>query len=260
MSSALLAAILAGPALSPRAGGPAPEVIAVPGVSDTGPRPDLAKAADVIVQRTNAFRAAERRGPTTVDPKLLAAARYFAGYMARTDRYGHTADGAQPAERAVGHAYAYCLVLENIAHAYDSEGFDQDKLAGVFVTGWKESPGHRRNMLDPDATNTAVAVARSEKTGHYYAVQMFGRPKSAAVEFRVENRSGEAVEYALGGQPFALPPRVVRTHSGCRPEELVFRWPGGKTTASTPAAGDRLTVTKDGDEFRVATAKDKPKE
>ncbi len=41
----------------------------------------------------------------------------------------------------------------------------------------------RKNMLAPEVTETGVAVARSGKTGRYYAVQMFGRP-------RVNGRSG----------------------------------------------------------------------
>ena len=44
-------------------------------------------------------------------------------------------------------------------------------------------------MLDADATETGISVARSEHTGYYYAVQMFGRPKSDAIEFQISNRS-----------------------------------------------------------------------
>jgi uncharacterized protein YkwD len=43
------------------------------------------------------------------------------------------------------------------------------------VEGWKRSPGHRRNLLAREATQTGVAVARSDQ-GYYYAVQLFGRP------------------------------------------------------------------------------------
>ena len=112
--------------------------------------------------------------PPAVDPSdagLELARRYlhifgpgtaqaFADYMARTDRYGHTADGNQPSDRAKARGYDYCIVLENIAYAFNSEGFTGEKLAGQFVTGWQNSPGHRRNMLDPDVTETGVAVLK----------------------------------------------------------------------------------------------------
>jgi hypothetical protein len=172
--------------------------------------------------------------------------------MARTDEYSHTADGSRPAERAKKHGYYYCLVSENIANAFDSRGFTAEKLAGRFVTGWKESPGHRKNMLDPDVTEIGVWVARSEGSGYYYAVQMFGRPKSQAIEFKIDNRSGETIEYTIGEESFTLPPRYVRTHTRCRPPELTFRWPGDAgTEAVKPQTGDRFVVRKDDKGFRV---------
>ena len=240
--------------LAPPAGTTDPEQIKPPAVADTGPRPDLAAVAGRIVTATADFRKTEGRPAVTVSPRLTAAARAFAGYMATTDRYGHTADGRQPADRATAKGYDYCLVLENIAYAFDSRGFADGALADGFVVGWKESPGHRRNMLDPDATETGVGVARSSATGHYYAVQLFGRPKAAAVTVRVANRAGVAVEYAVGGEPFTLPPQVVRTHTLCRPAEVVLRWPGDGVPPTTlrPAGAARLVVTRDGDQFRVS--------
>ena len=231
----------------------ATETIAVPEVPDTGPRADPDRVAAAIVDRTNEFRKKEGRPLVAANAELTETARYFAGYMAKEDKYGHTADGNRPADRAKEHGYQYCVVLENIAYAFDSRGFPADELTGTFVTGWKESPGHRKNMLDPDVTETGVAVARSEKTGHYYAVQMFGRPKSAAIEFRIDNRSGAEFGYTIGEEKFTLPPRYVRTHTRCRPAEVKFRWPGDKPEPTTvkPTAGDRLVVTRDGGEFRV---------
>src|SRR5207253_2501467 len=120
---------------------------------------------------------------------LADTARDFAEFMARTDRYGHEADGQQPSQRATAHGYGYCMVAENIAFQYSSAGFRSGELARRFVEGWKQSPGHRHNMLEPDATETGVAVAQSPKSGRYYAVQMFGRPQALRVAFRIANRS-----------------------------------------------------------------------
>ena len=97
-----------------------------------------------------------------VNPDLTDAARDFAAYMARTSRYGHTADGSRPADRAASHGYEYCVIAENIAYAFNSDGYTTEELGKTFVEGWKHSPGHRRNMLDPDVAETGVAVARSE--------------------------------------------------------------------------------------------------
>jgi uncharacterized protein YkwD len=251
------AALLGGAAVAQHAEERHTERIAVPDTPDeSGKRPDLAAAARRIVDRTNAFRKEHGKAPVAPDADLTATARYFADHMAGTDEYGHTADGNTPGDRAKRHGYDYCLVLENIAYAFDSRGFEADGLADKFVTGWEKSPGHRKNMLDPDVIDTGVAVARSGKTGYYYAVQVFGRPKSAAFVFSVSNRAGQAVRYAIGGQDFDLAPRMTRTHTRCRPAELSFAHPGGRSETVTPTAGGRLVVTREGDRVVVRTEKD----
>lgn len=69
---------------------------------------------------------------------------------------------------------------------------------------------------------------------------MFGRPKSMQIEYQVENRSNAAVAYTVGDRTFSLPPRVIRTHTRCRPAEINFQWPEGRAPASIePKAGQR---------------------
>ena len=227
--------------------------IQVPDVPDDGPRPDLEQVSKSIIEGTNAFRKKEGREPVAVNEKLRATAQAFAEFMAKTDTYGHTADGKRPAARAEAHEYDYCIVSENIAYAFDSSGFTAEALTDKFVTGWKNSPEHRKNMLNPDVIETGVAVARSEKTGYYYAVQMFGRPASAAIEFQIENRTKESITYTLGKKSFHLEPRVTRTHTLCRPAEMTFQWPGEKRepTVVKPATKDHYLVTRSGDTFHV---------
>src|SRR5690606_15257530 len=141
------------------------------------------------------------------DEDLAKTAAEFARYMARTDKYGHRADDRSPSERATAQGYQYCLVSENIAYQFQTQGFQTAKLVEGFVDGWKDSPGHRENMLEPAVTQTGVAVAQSETTGVFYAVQMFGRPQSAKIGFRLANPTEVSLEYQLGGQKFSLPPR-----------------------------------------------------
>jgi uncharacterized protein YkwD len=185
---------------------------------------DFAKVADGTVEQTNAFRESEGLSRLSVDPKLAATAEYFADYMARTDEYGHNADGKPPAERVREHDYDYCLVSENIAYLYSAQPLSADELTRRFVDGWKNSAGHRKNMLDADVIETGVAVARSEKSGYIYAVQMFGRPKDKAYEFKVDNRSGTTVSYTIDDETFELPPNYVRTHQRCRTAPVKFEW------------------------------------
>jgi uncharacterized protein YkwD len=208
--------------------------------------PDLAEAAADIVKRTNDFRRDQDRETLDVNPKLEETARYFADFMARTDRYGHRADGKSPAERASHHGYDFCMISENIAYQFSSAGFATEELVKTAVEGWKQSPGHRKNMLDPAVTEIGVALAYGEQSGNYYAVQMFGRPQSMTIEFKVANNADVTVDYRIGDQTFPLPPRAIRTHRQCRASELSFQGPGGQGSKTVqPNDGDRYSIERD---------------
>ena len=217
-------------------------------------QPDPTALVRGIVERTNAFRKEHGREPVKPDPQLTKASQYFADYMAKTGKYGHTADGKQPADRAQAHGYAFCIVLENIAYQYNSAGFETADLAEKFFTGWLESPGHRKNMLDADVQHTGVAVARAGN-GTWYAVQMFGRPKSAQIAFKLTNPGERPVRYSIGEERFTLEPNWTRSHTRCRPGDVAFvaaggdgAKPDGKSTKGEtlrPANGSHYEVTVD---------------
>src|SRR5262249_36293184 len=123
---------------------------------------DVEKVRELIVQKSNDFRDQEGRSRLTVSPKLAEAAAYFAAYMAQTNQFGHDADGNRPSGRAKKFGYDYCLVAENIAYLRSSRGFTTARLADRFVEGWNKSPGHRKNLLDPDQTEIGIGVAQSK--------------------------------------------------------------------------------------------------
>jgi uncharacterized protein YkwD len=216
--------------------------------------PDHAEVATRIMALTNQFREQEKLEKVEIDkPQLRKAAQYFADYMARTSRFGHNADGATPADRTKKFGYAYCIVAENIAYEFGSMGFTTQDLATRFVEGWKASPGHRKNMLDPDVTETAVAVARGADSGYFFAVQLFGRPQSKSVEFTIANESSMAVEYTMGERTLKLEPGHTRTHQVCRLRDLAFLWPDAKGEEQTvqPQDGDHFVVTQEGDNVQL---------
>ena len=139
-------------------------------------RPDIARASTLVIEETNAFRREEGRDAVQRSASLEDAARDFARYLARTGSFDHQADGSTPGERARRHGYRWCRIAENIAYQFDSRGYTTEGLARELFSGWKRSPGHRRNMLERDVVHTAVAIARNDRDGYYYAVQMFGKP------------------------------------------------------------------------------------
>jgi uncharacterized protein YkwD len=211
--------------------------------------PDLSRVEQLIVEATNQFRKQEGRGRLRLNPQLAKAAREFAQYMARTGQFSHTADDKQPWERTAAQGYQDCIVAENIAWEENPSGFTSRSLADAFVEGWKKSPHHRKNMLDPELDEIGVGVAYSKETGRYYAVQDFGRPKSEQIGFTITNATDTTVTYSLDGKDFTLEPRYTVTYQRCRPPQLTFRLPEGAAKGQVfhPHQGSRYTVRSDSD-------------
>lgn len=206
---------------------------------------DAAQAAGLVLAQANALRQREGLAPLAPQPALEAAAREFADYMARTDRYAHDADGRRPADRAEAAGYAYCTVAENIAWQFHSAGIEAPDLARRLVQGWERSPPHRANLLDAGVTETGVAVARSARTGRWYGVQMFGRPESARVDFAIGNATTRPVRYELDGRAWRLAPRETRRHGQCSAPQVTVELARGPQRLA-PRGGEHWVVERDG--------------
>lgn len=205
--------------------------------------PDLPQTEIAIVEMTNAFRKDNKLGALRPNPALAAAARAFAKYLGETGKFGHQADGRQPAQRAEAQGYRYCTVAENLALNLDSRGFETRQLARNAVDGWKGSPGHRANMLQPHVTEIGVGVVRApDPDPKFISVQLFGRPEALKVEFSIENRAGATVHYSLGGEAITLPTRTIATYTRCDPDKLTFERAGTAAQPHEPRNGDRFVV------------------
>ena len=213
--------------------------------------PDIPQVEAAIVELTNAFRAEQKLGSVKVNPKLAAAARSYAEFLARSDIFSHTADGRQHSDRAKTAGYAYCHVSENLSLNLDSRGFETRQLARDAVEGWKKSPGHRRNLVAPHVVDIGVGVAKARGSEKYLSVQMFGRPESLKYEFKIQNGLTESVTYSFGGDTHEIRPRNVITHVACQPDPIVFE------RAGPPLIGRALRATyraRDGDLFTLKSS------
>jgi hypothetical protein len=213
--------------------------------------PELDQAVGAIIRITNEFRKEQGREPLKTNRKLTRAAQYFAAYMARTHEFSHEADGNRPADRAAVFGYDYCLIGENIAYQASSRGFTTGELSRLFFDGWKKSPPHLENMLDPDATETGVAIGHDPKSDRYYAVQEFGRPRSAGNHFEITNHTTNTLRYTVSdarrqknpAKTFELPPRTTMHHARCRPAKLDWGWTE-KDDVVKATNGRAYTITK----------------
>jgi len=101
-------------------------------------------------RRVSAFRAQHGLGPVSVDSRLMAAADAQALAMGERDRVSHDVAGSLPRRLGV-QSYDWAATAENIGAGYST-------LAGV-IESWKDSPGHRKNLLNPYVTEIGIAAA-----------------------------------------------------------------------------------------------------
>lgn len=116
-------------------------------------RLDAEKARDLI----NAYRAQNKLKPLKLNAELSNAAKMHSGDLAKWDRISHFgSDGSNPWDRVKRAGYNARLAAENV-------GTGQVTIEEVFK-GWKESPGHNKNLLLADAEHMGIALVHDPKT------------------------------------------------------------------------------------------------
>jgi uncharacterized protein YkwD len=119
-----------------------------------------------VVARTNIERTAHGCAPLRISGALTAAARAHSADMAAYDYFSHTGrDGSTFVVRAARAGYSQASA-ENIAWGYPT--------AETVMTGWMNSDGHRRNILDCSSVVVGVGVAYKADGSPYYT-QDLGR-------------------------------------------------------------------------------------
>ncbi len=191
--------------------------------------------------------------PATGEFQVLLSTKFgatehfeLAGRGKTTRPVDHRANGITPVQRAEAAGYDYCVVRENIAYRMNTGDVTADSLIEVFVQGWIDSPPHRENMLADYITHTGVAVATTDNVT-YYAVQMFGRPKSASFRLKLTNDSDETktIVFETNDQKeeVELQPRMIVTMTRCIPTKVSL---AGSDEFKKIRSNATLRVTIDG--------------
>jgi uncharacterized protein YkwD len=210
-------------------------------------RADVETVEALAIQGTNEFRASGNLTRLQRNDRLDRVARSFARHLANGGAFSHESGGTTPELRVSQGGYSACVVAENLAREYSSAGFSTRELAAKLVEDWKNSAGHRQNMLEPDALETGFAVEHRSHDGieDYYAVQLLARNESASVEFKVRNRNAAQVSYLVNGKRFTLEPNWVRQHKRCAKPDVIFE--GNARGRYEPANAECLVVAAGGE-------------
>ncbi len=130
-----------------------------------------------IFQLTNDARRKNHLAPLDWDNSLAAKARDKCDDMLTKNYFGHTSpDGKTLKDRFQEEKPASIRTISQIGEniymgARLDYATDIKTQARLIVDGWMTSPGHRRNILDPNYTHIGVGVSARDKT--CYATQVF---------------------------------------------------------------------------------------
>jgi uncharacterized protein YkwD len=114
---------------------------------------DAEMARDII----NAYRKEKGLKPLKLNPELTAAAKNHSTDLSKWDRISHYgSDGSNPWDRVKRTGYKARLTAENV-------GTGQIDFSEV-MKGWKDSPGHNKNLLMNDADHMGIALVQDPKT------------------------------------------------------------------------------------------------
>jgi uncharacterized protein YkwD len=114
---------------------------------------DAEKARDII----NQYRKDKGLKPLKLNAELTEAAKAHSRDLAKWDRISHYgSDGSNPWDRVKRTGFKARLAAENV-------GTGQVDFNEV-MRGWKESSGHNKNLLLPDATHMGIALVQDPRT------------------------------------------------------------------------------------------------
>ena len=140
---------------------------------------DLESVRAEMLARVNAARRSAGLPPLRRSLDLDLAAQAHARDLLARRYYSHRSpEGSTPSSRARAAGYPSDQVAENI--------HERTGPVGLIVEDWLRSPGHRRNILDPNATELGVGLALGPGYGldpgayRVVWVQSFGRRSETA--------------------------------------------------------------------------------
>ncbi|MGF2736215.1 CAP domain-containing protein [Marinobacter sp. DUT-1] len=109
--------------------------------------------------------------PLVYNCPIEAAATKHSNDMAENNFFSHIgSDGLRVGGRVTETGYEWSVVGENIAAGYDD--------VEAVMTGWLESPGHCRNIMDSRFTGIAVVRVNARAADYpNYWTQVFARPR-----------------------------------------------------------------------------------
>lgn len=155
---------------------------------------NLPADAEQVFALANQARAEAGAEPLRWDAALARAAVVHCRLMVSMGTIGHRYQGeADLAERAAAAGARFALIEENVAEA---------PSAAEIHSAWMQSPGHRKNLMNPNVDRVGIAVIASH--GELFVVADYARGSEQLSTAEVERRVGQLIAvsgvHAAGSQ------------------------------------------------------------
>jgi uncharacterized protein YkwD len=132
--------------------------------------PKICAMEKEVFELTNKLRQQQGRDPLVLDSEMSWAARQWSIQMGKSGFISHMGfPGSRMRDYQSEFGKAANMNAENVAMNYTSD----TSAASSFYDMWKNSPGHRRNMLGNSRT-IGIGLAKNSRGG-WYATQIFGQ-------------------------------------------------------------------------------------
>jgi len=123
--------------------------LGLPGLNQSLATADAKLDVNSAQALVSGYRTANGLGPVSIDPELMKLAGDQARAMAAHDKLDHSV--YRPfQDRIRASSFDAAVAVENIGAGYDT-------LSEAF-SGWRASPPHRANMLNPAVTKMGIAA------------------------------------------------------------------------------------------------------
>lgn len=133
----------------------------------SGPPPEVAEVRARLLERLNETRAEVSLPPLRDDPELERIASAHSQDMISHNFIGHQSPRTgTPADRVHAGGIRSGLILENIGRGYSAREIHE---------GLMDSPGHRANIVNRDATHVGIGVVAQTENGRtaFVATEVF---------------------------------------------------------------------------------------
>ena len=130
-----------------------------------------------VLVLVNAERKKFNLKPLKLDENLTQAARYHCKDMAEENYFGHSSQDRNGNSLSfVCKSYERMMKFDNTFTLYAENISAGQRTPHAVVQDWMDSPGHRKNILDPRFTHIGLAFIKVD-TGEYFYFwgQAFGR-------------------------------------------------------------------------------------